>query len=63
MPITPSSIQISRKFGYASGLTIISTIALFTNKATMNQWIEINRFLFTTYVMGNVTQKTFANHR
>lgn len=51
---------MSRKFGYASGLTILSTIALFTNKATMNQWVEINRFLFTTYVMGNVTQKSLS---
>lgn len=60
---TSHSIQLSRKFGYASGLTILSTIALITNKATMNQWIEINRFLYTTYVMGNVTQKTFAKTR
>lgn len=56
----PPSIQTSRKFGYASSLTVLSTIALFTNKATMNQWIEINRFLYTTYVMGNVTQKSLA---
>ena len=55
-----TTIQMSRKFGYASGLTILSTIALFTNKATMNQWVEINRFLFTTYVMGNVTQKSLS---
>lgn len=55
------SIQMSRKFGYATGLSILSTIALMTNKATMNQWIEMNRFLFTTYVMGNVTQKTLTS--
>lgn len=60
MTITTESLQISRKFGYATGLSLISTIALMTNKANMSQWIEINRFLFTTYVMGNVTQKTLA---
>lgn len=56
------SIQISRKFSYATGLSLLSTIALLTNKATMNQWIEMNRFLFTTYVMGNVTQKTLTTN-
>ena len=61
MPTAKESLQISRKFGYATGLSMLSTIALITNKANMNQWIEFNRFLFTTYVMGNVTQKTLTN--
>ena len=56
------SIHISRKFGYATSLSLLSTIALLTNKATMSQWIEMNRFLFTTYVMGNVTQKTLTSN-
>lgn len=60
MTIATETLQISRKFGYATGLSLLSTIALFVNKANMNQWIEINQFLFTTYVMGNVTQKTFV---
>jgi len=47
----------SRKFGYAVALSMLSTVALVSNKATMNQWMEMNRFLFTTYVIGNVAQK------
>ena len=47
----------SRKFAYATTLSALSTIALITNKASMGHWIEINRFLFMTYVAGNVVQK------
>jgi hypothetical protein len=48
----------SRKFAYASVLSALSTCALATNKASMSQWIEMNRFLFITYIAGNITQKT-----
>jgi hypothetical protein len=36
------SFQMSRKFGYATSLSFLSTIALIMNKATMtmNEWIE-----------------------
>lgn len=54
------SFQMSRKFGYATSLSFLSTIALIMNKATMNEWIEINKYLFTSYIMSNVTQKTLS---
>tara|TARA_B110000483_G_C18188698_1_gene540052 strand:+ start:49 stop:294 length:246 start_codon:yes stop_codon:yes gene_type:complete len=51
----------SRKFAYATALSALSTMALVTNKATMLHWMEINRFLFMTYVAGNVVQKGFGS--
>jgi hypothetical protein len=42
-------------------LSALSTIALATNKATMVHWMEINRFLFVTYVAGNVVQKSLGS--
>lgn len=51
----------SRKFAYATALSALSTIALATNKATMVHWMEINRFLFVTYVAGNVVQKSLGS--
>lgn len=51
----------SRKFVYATALSALSTIALATNKATMVHWMEMNRFLFVTYVAGNVVQKSLGS--
>lgn len=48
----------SRKFIYAVGITSCSTLALVTNKASMKDWIDINKFLFASYVAGNVVQKS-----
>ena len=60
--MNPDIVRInSRKFGYAIALSTISTIALATNKANITQWIEMNRFLFTTYVLGNVAQKSLTH--
>lgn len=47
----------SRKFVYAIGLSSCSTLALFVNKASMKDWIDINKFLFASYVAGNIIQK------
>ena len=48
----------SRKFIYAVGITSCSTLALITNKASMKDWVDINKFLFASYVAGNVVQKS-----
>lgn len=47
----------SRKFMYAVGLSSCSTIALFANKASIKDWIDINKFLFASYIAGNIVQK------
>lgn len=47
----------SRKFIYAVGLSSCSTVALFINKASIKEWVDINKFLFASYVAGNIVQK------
>lgn len=47
----------SRKFMYAVGLSSCSTFALFANKASIKDWIDINKFLFASYIAGNIVQK------
>lgn len=56
IPPPPNKHQ-SRKFIYAIGLSTISTLALFTNKSSMKDWVDVNKFLFTSYIAGNVIQK------
>ena len=66
IPIVTSKMNIddvkqnkfqSRKFVYALMLSGCSTIALATNRTTMRDWCDMNKFLFASYVAGNVVQK------
>ena len=47
----------SRKFFFATSLTTISTLALITSKIQAKDWIDINKWIYVTYVTSNVTQK------
>ena len=47
----------SRKFIYAMTLSGVSSVAVISNFATVKDWIEINKFLFATYIGANVIQK------
>ena len=47
----------SRKFLYAMTLSGASSVAVVAKLATVKDWIEINKFLFATYIGANVIQK------
>ena len=47
----------SRKFLYAMTLSGVSSVAVVARVATVKDWIEMNKFLFATYIGANVIQK------
>ena len=49
----------SRKFLFAVGLSAASVGLLATKRLDANSWVSLNKFVFSTYVLGNVGQKTF----
>lgn len=49
----------SRKLWYAIGLSTASVGLLATKRLNPEHFVNINKYVFSAYVLGNVGQKTF----
>ena len=63
---TKKSFFDSRKFTFALGLSAASVGLLAAKRLDANSWVNLNKYIFSVYVLGNVGQKTFkmdlSNH-
>jgi hypothetical protein len=50
---------LSTKFIFAVLLTVALTVFVLTDKATVDQWIELAKWIYPTLAIANVADKMF----